>query len=651
MPKTNYIICTHNDLDGFCCGAILLNEFPYATISFGTSKSIHRKMYYIRKYLSDNSKNYLFICDISPKAGNISKINKIISDFKTNFNLQVIWFDHHQWPNNAKILKGIEIIHDDKKKSAANLVQKYVDQTTFSYFSKLAEWLPVEDAEYWKTVIRNAGKIPLSDERLKRLLHYFSKLKQSELTEEFYKSSQKLTSKELDSISLFDTIDGKRFAILDLRKIFHDIDYYAEKKRITKTYSCDFVCIIKRKNGISIYNENEVDLSFLKELGVEGHVKTGAIVIPRPYINWPNSKFHRPLIEEELIDILIEKKIKNLDYEGQQRTSHYHKDEITQLKELPSMDSDLFNLLNENNIKNVSDLSNCETYLLEDLDISKDLAKCLIREAEASLERNRSWSTDGFGRPNLKFKENQKYFDILWEFNKGWTMTSGCQSLDAFLLSDGFKTKDIYEFYGLSKVGKTYLIHQLLCRGVLPLEQGGLGGMAIYFDTEHNFNKDIIRAIAPRFNLEPEYVFQNMARRETVSTNDLLSGVERELPKFIKRYEVRLIIVDNLIEHFLTEYPNPDNPERGNKIARVFDTLKAISRNFNVVVIYTNHIVSLQTDYQRIMDIEHTGGVLLNPNVRIKIQFVYDEIDIREFYISNEKPCVLSISSDGFHDV
>src|SRR3972149_10585375 len=65
-------------------------------------------------------------------------------------------------------------------------------------------------------------------------------------------------------------------------------------------------------------------------------------------------------------------------------------------------------------------------------------------------------------------------------------LTSGSKALDG-MLDGGLETQTITEFYGEYGSGKSQICHELCVNVQLPPERGGLGGGALYVDTENTF--------------------------------------------------------------------------------------------------------------------------------------------------------------------
>lgn len=61
------------------------------------------------------------------------------------------------------------------------------------------------------------------------------------------------------------------------------------------------------------------------------------------------------------------------------------------------------------------------------------------------------------------------------------------------------------------RTGKTQLCHTLCVTVQLPMAQGGGAGKAAYIDTEGTFRPERIKAIAARYNLDPEAVLDNVS--------------------------------------------------------------------------------------------------------------------------------------------
>ncbi|MHA1377998.1 MAG: hypothetical protein ACTSRG_06415 [Candidatus Helarchaeota archaeon] len=307
--NTNYLICTHKDLDGFCCGAILLNKYPRAQIFFATSKSLHKTLYRIMHSLVKDYNNKLFICDISLDGKYVNQINRALRYIrkKNNFNLNLTWFDHHKWPDEERLLENFEKIVDSTEKTAVKLVQKFIAPNLYQDFVDLAEGnTSLTDGEYWKQVIRNVCNTRPSEEKLKPFLKAFSQLKQTKETDEFNIVIKKLTKQDIKGIKVYNTLKRRNFAVIDLRRINYEIHLYREVFNISRIYNCDFICVIFQNEEISCYctNLDSVSFIFLKDYGAVGHLEKGAVHIPIPYKKTDDFGFQSLLTVEEFINLL-----------------------------------------------------------------------------------------------------------------------------------------------------------------------------------------------------------------------------------------------------------------------------------------------------------------------------------------------------------
>ncbi len=312
MPKINHFICTHSDMDGFCSGAILLNKFPDSKVFFTTSNSLHKTLYRIRHSLKGNDdgfeeKNQLVICDISLNSKFAHQINNALRYIRVDkkLHLDLTWIDHHQWPPEVKLLGDFEQIVDPTKKAAAIMVQERYGTDETVIFSDLAEGISSFEAiSYWKNVIRNASKSRISDELLEPVLKAFSKLEPDVHSDAFNIIIEGLTEQEMEGVHTHGTDQGRRFAVLDLRKIPHKINLYKEVFKVARYHDCHFVCVVFENGELSCYNTDAVSFGFLKDHGAVGHLEKGAVHVPIPYTAMGVHGFQRPITLEEFIDLL-----------------------------------------------------------------------------------------------------------------------------------------------------------------------------------------------------------------------------------------------------------------------------------------------------------------------------------------------------------
>jgi len=174
-------------------------------------------------------------------------------------------------------------------------------------------------------------------------------------------------------------------------------------------------------------------------------------------------------------------------------------------------------------------------------------------------------------------------------------LTTGSSMLDK-LLGGGIESQSITEFYGEYGSGKSQICHQLCVNVQLPPEQGGLGGAALYIDTENTFRTERIFQMAKNLGLDPEEVIKNIIFAEAYTSDHQMFLLENA-DKVIKENGVRLIIVDSLTSHFRSEYLGREMlAERQQKLNKHMHRLIRLARGFNAAAVVTNQVMSKLVD-------------------------------------------------------
>lgn len=230
--------------------------------------------------------------------------------------------------------------------------------------------------------------------------------------------------------------------------------------------------------------------------------------------------------------------------------------------------------LHELGFHTVENLAMATIKELEKAGIEKKSAKKLIQKARLSMPFQ-------FIRGDelVKMREN-----IL-------RVTTGSNMLDK-LLGGGIESQSITEFYGEYGSGKSQICHQLCVNVQLPTEEGGLGGAALYIDTENTFRTERIFQMAKNLGLDPENTIKNIIFAEAFTSDHQMFLLENA-DKVIKENGVRLIIVDSLTSHFRSEYIGREMlQERQQKLNKHMHMLIRLSRAFNAVAVVTNQVMS-----------------------------------------------------------
>ncbi|RLI47052.1 DNA repair and recombination protein RadA [Candidatus Bathyarchaeota archaeon] len=170
-------------------------------------------------------------------------------------------------------------------------------------------------------------------------------------------------------------------------------------------------------------------------------------------------------------------------------------------------------------------------------------------------------------------------------------LTTGSKSMDE-LLGGGLETQTITEFFGEYGSGKSQMCHQLCVNVQLPPEQGGLGGGALYIDTENTFRTERIVQMAQHLGLDPEEASRNIILAEAYTSDHQMFLLENA-DKVIKENGLRLIIIDSLTSHFRSEYLGREMlAERQQKLNKHMHKLIRLARAFNLVAVVTNQVMA-----------------------------------------------------------
>ena len=121
---------------------------------------------------------------------------------------------------------------------------------------------------------------------------------------------------------------------------------------------------------------------------------------------------------------------------------------------------------------------------------------------------------------------------------------------------------------------------------------GGLGGKAIYVDTENTFRPERIVSICNARNIEPDKVLDSIivAKAYNSAHQELIID---ETGPIIDANEVKLVIVDSAVAHYRAEFLGRATlSERQQKLNKFMHILLRISETYGVAVIITNQIQS-----------------------------------------------------------
>jgi len=169
-------------------------------------------------------------------------------------------------------------------------------------------------------------------------------------------------------------------------------------------------------------------------------------------------------------------------------------------------------------------------------------------------------------------------------------ISTGSKEVDN-LIGGGVETQSITEVYGKFASSKTQWCFQTAVTVQLPPEKGGLGGNALYIDSENSFRPERVVSIAKAMGLDPDKTLKNIfvARAYNADHQMLLTDKASEL---IKEKNVKLLIVDSLTSHFRAEYIGRGQlADRQQKLNRHMHALQKIAEMSNIAVLVTNQVM------------------------------------------------------------
>ncbi len=187
---------------------------------------------------------------------------------------------------------------------------------------------------------------------------------------------------------------------------------------------------------------------------------------------------------------------------------------------------------------------------------------------------------------NMSFESADKLLEKRKEIGR---ITTGSKKLDA-LLGGGVESQSILEAYGEFGSGKTQLGLQLCINVQLPLEQGGLGGSAIFIDSENTFRPERVYQLARYAGLNPEEALKKIFVARAYNSDDQMLMSEKT-EDLIEKNNVKLIVVDSLTAHFRAEYGGRGMlAERQQKLNRHMASLHKLADLYNILVYVTNQV-------------------------------------------------------------
>ncbi|XAR63181.1 ATP diphosphatase [Bertholletia excelsa] len=242
--------------------------------------------------------------------------------------------------------------------------------------------------------------------------------------------------------------------------------------------------------------------------------------------------------------------------------------------------------------------------LARDLQISENEASEILKSASSC------GLLDNSGRSHASVTGAQTAWDMLLEEDLCRRITTSCTDLDD-ILCGGITCKEVTEIGGVPGIGKTQLGIQLAVNVQIPVDYGGLGGKAIYIDTEGSFMVERALQIAEaciedmmgfveknskgvQFQMHPKDFLDNIFYFRVCSYTEQIAVINY-LEKFISEHkDVKLVIVDSITFHFRQDFD--DMALRTRLLTGMALKLMKVAKTFSLAVVLLNQVTTKCSD-------------------------------------------------------
>ncbi|KAI5647379.1 hypothetical protein M9H77_33384 [Catharanthus roseus] len=203
----------------------------------------------------------------------------------------------------------------------------------------------------------------------------------------------------------------------------------------------------------------------------------------------------------------------------------------------------------------------------------------------------------------------QSAWDMLHEEKSCKSITTSCSDLDE-ILGGGINCKEVTEIGGVPGIGKTQMGIQLAINVQIPAQYGGLGGKAVYIDTEGSFMVERALQIAEaciedlreydsflrkdgkpcQINKQPNDFLANIFYFRVCSYTEQIAVVNY-LEKFISEHEdVKVVIIDSITFHFRQDFDNM--ALRTRLLGGMALKLMKLANKFSLAVVLLNQVTT-----------------------------------------------------------
>ncbi|MEX2681985.1 MAG: DNA repair and recombination protein RadA [Candidatus Sigynarchaeota archaeon] len=148
--------------------------------------------------------------------------------------------------------------------------------------------------------------------------------------------------------------------------------------------------------------------------------------------------------------------------------------------------------------------------------------------------------------------EFQTANDVLERRKRLGRITTSSTALDE-LLGGGIECGAITELVGEFRTGKTQIAHQVCLNVQLPLDRGGLGGRALYVDTESTFRPERLVQMAIGMKIDVKEALGNVIYGRAFNSEHQITII-KQARQLVETRGIKLLVVDSIINHFRAEY-------------------------------------------------------------------------------------------------
>jgi DNA repair protein RadA len=315
------------------------------------------------------------------------------------------------------------------------------------------------------------------------------------------------------------------------------------------------------------------------------------------------------------------------------------KSKINSLEDLPGIGPVSAEKLRKAGYVDIEKIAASSPYELEEIaEIGLETAKKIIAAARDALEM-------GYETADVIFVKRQNIKKI----------TTGSKNLDE-LLGGGIETMAITEAYGKFSSGKSQLGFQLAVNVQKPVEQGGLGedSNVLFIDTESTFRPERVAQIAKSNGLDEQKVLKQIHVAKAINSDHQIILIEKA-EEMIRKYNIKLIIVDSLTSHFRSDYVGRGSlGERQQKLNKHVHFLQKLADQYNIAVYVTNQVMDNPGMLFGDPTVPVGGHVLAHAaTYRIYLRKSKDEKRIARLIDSPSMPegeCVFRITAEGVKD-